>query len=129
MWLQAARRGSQLSGINGQRPTNVPETTLRVGTEYRVAQAPGLTLQANMVAEGNRVVLPYNSAVRIGGWARLDLGARWRQALESTTLTWRLGVDNATGRSAWKESPYQFGHVYLYPMAPRTWRASVQGSF
>ena len=67
--------------------------------------------------------------IRDRGWARLDLGARWRQTQQATTLIWRVGVDNATDQRAWKESPYQFGHVYLYPLAPRTFRASVQGSF
>ena len=129
MLLKAQRLGSQLSGVNGKRPSNVPQTSVRAGGEYRVAQVQGLALQANVVAEGDRVVLPYDTSVRIPGWARLDLGVRWRQKLQSATFTWRLGVDNATDRRAWKESPYQFGHVYLYPMAPRTWRISAQGSF
>jgi len=129
MLLDAQRRGSQQSGVNGQRPANVPQASLRAGGEYRVAQAPGLALLAGVVAEGNRVVLPYDTRVRIPGWARLDLGARWRQTWQGQTLTWRVGVDNATNQRAWKESPYQFGHVYLYPLAPRSFRASVQGSF
>jgi iron complex outermembrane receptor protein len=129
MLLDAQRRGSQVSSTNGQRPTNVPKATLRAGGEYRVAQAPGLVLQAGVVAEGNRVVLPYDTTVRIPGWARLDLGARWRQTWQGIPLTWRVGVDNATNQRAWKESPYQFGHVYLYPLAPRSFRASVQGTF
>ena len=90
---------------------------------------PGLELQANLAAEGNRVVLPYDDSVRIPGWSRLDLGARWVQQLERSTVTWRAGVDNVTDRRAWKESPYQFEHVYLYPLAPRTWRLSAQASF
>ena len=75
------------------------------------------------------MVLPYDDSVRIPGWSRLDLGARWRQRLGETTLIWRVGVDNVTDQRAWKESPYQFGHVYLYPLAPRTWRVSAQASF
>ncbi|HZF80670.1 MAG TPA: TonB-dependent siderophore receptor, partial [Rubrivivax sp.] len=82
-----------------------------------------------LVAEGDRVVLPDDPSARIAGWSRVDLGARWRQALGSTTLVWRLGVDNASDRRAWKEAPYQFSHVYLYPLAPRTWRASLEASF
>jgi len=129
MWLDAERRGSTQSGVNGQRPVNVPTATLRLGTEYRLAALPGLALQANVAAESDRVVLPYDDSVRIPGWARLDLGARWRQTIGATALVWRVGVDNATDHRAWKESPYQFGHVYLYPLAPRTWRASVQASY
>ncbi len=129
MWLDAERRGSTQPGVNGQRPVNVPTATLRLGTEYRLAALPGLALQANVAAESDRVVLPYDESVRIPGWARLDLGARWRQTIGATAMVWRVGLDNATDHRAWKESPYQFGHVYLYPLAPRTWRASVQASY
>jgi iron complex outermembrane recepter protein len=30
------------------------------------------------------------------------------------------GIDNLANRRAWRESPYQLGHAYLFPMAPRT---------
>ena len=130
MLLDAERQGAAAKPqANGQRPVNVPQATLRLGAEYRVPALPGLALLANLSAEGNRVVLPYDTAVRIPGWSRIDLGARWRQSLGGTTLVWRLGVDNATDRKAWKESPYQFGHVYLYPLAARTLRASMNASF
>ncbi len=128
MLLHAQRNGSQQAGVNGMRPTNVPQATLRLGAEYRVPQMQGLALQAHLSAEGNRVVMPYDGSARIPGWAQVDLGARWQQTWAGSTLTWRLGLDNATGQRAWKESPYQFGHVYLYPLAPRTWRLSVQAA-
>ncbi|MCY7314220.1 MAG: TonB-dependent receptor plug domain-containing protein [Rubrivivax sp.] len=132
MWLDAQRRGSQRAGVDGLRPGNVPAASLRMGVEFRPAGKPGLpslsglALQANLSAESNRLVLPDNESLRIPGWARLDLGARWQQAAGGSTVTWRLGLDNATNRRAWKESPYQFGHVYLYPLQPRTWRLSAQ---
>ncbi len=129
MLLDAQRRGSVQTAINGRRPENVPAATLRLSTEYRPSTIPGLALLAALAAESDRVVLPYDDSVRIPGWTRLDLGARWRQVAGGTTLTWQIGVDNATDRRAWKESPYQFGHAYLYPLAPRTWRASVQAGF
>jgi iron complex outermembrane receptor protein len=129
MLLNAERRGSSQPGVNGNRPENVPQATLRLGLNYRVAAVPGLVLQSSLVAEGNRVVLPYDTSVTIPGWAKLDLAARWVQQIAGSDVTWRVGVDNATDRQAWKESPYQFGHVYLYPLAPRTWRASTQVSF
>ena len=129
MWIDAERRGSSQPGINGSRPVNVPKSSLRLGTGYRVTALPGLELQAALAAESGRVVLPYDASVQIPGWSRLDLGARWVQSAAGTRVTWRLGIDNATNRSAWKESPYQFGHVYLYPLPERTWRASAQVSF
>ena len=39
--------------------------------------------------------------------------------------TWLLGVDNVTDKRYWRESPYAFVHIYLYPGAPRTLRVSL----
>lgn len=123
MWLKARREGSADPAIEGQRPANVPARSLRLSSGYRYDG--GLALTAALVAESERTVLPTLDAPRIPGWARLDLGARYEQRGSATTLTWRAGVDNVTDRRAWRESPYQFGHAYLYPLAPRTWRVSV----
>lgn len=127
-WLHARRERSINPADDALRPTNVPERSVRGALGYRFAGAPELTLRATVSNEGTRFVLPDNSA-SIPSWTRLDLSASWVQHLASQTLTWRLGVDNAANKRAWRESPYQFGHVYLYPLAPRTWRASVQAAF
>ena len=129
MWLNAQRRGALDASVNGQRPVNVPRTSLRLALDYRPAHVVGLTLQAGLTAESGRVVLPYNAAVRVAGWHRWDAGLRWIHRPGATTQVWRLAVDNASDRRSWKESPYQFGHVYLYPLAPRTLRASLITSF
>ncbi|MCD0416697.1 TonB-dependent siderophore receptor [Rubrivivax sp. JA1024] len=128
MLLDAVRheRGSS----DGLRPENVPARTLRLGADWRVPQAGGLLLQADLRAESDRAVLPYDDSVRIPGWASVDLGARWTQPLaDGRAITWRAGVDNVFDRKAWKESPYQFDHVYLYPLQARTWRASASLKF
>lgn len=133
MALQARTRGSTNPALEGSRPANVPRATLRAAAEWRVVALPGLALQARYGAEGSRVVVPRERTVlatdenlRIGGWSVFDLGLRYRHGAGGAAWTWRLGVDNATDRRAWKEAPYQFGHIYLYPLAPRTWRVSLQ---
>lgn len=130
MWLDAERRGSSTPGVNGLRPVNVPKSTLRANATYRVAAVPGLEFSAALTAESGRMVLPDDNGVRIPGWGRVDIGAKWVQALgQATQVTWRAGIDNLADRRAWKESPYQFGHVYLYPLAPRQWRLSAEAAF
>ena len=129
LWLHAQRRGARDPAVNGQRPVNVPRGSLRLGAEYRPTTMPGLALHAGLSAEGNRVVLPYDASVRIAAWHQWTAGLRWTQQVGSTSITWRAAVDNLTDRRAWKESPYQFGHVYLYPLPPRTLRASLAASF
>jgi len=122
--LQARREGSQDSSINGKRPTNVPATTLKLMSRYDVASVRGLAFDANLLAESDRMVLRDNS-IRIPGYGRVDIAARYLQRSGATTLTWRAGVDNLFDRQAWRESPLQFGHVYLFPLAARTLRLSV----
>ena len=110
---------------NGLEPTNVPARTLRLQAAYSVPQLPGLALQANATHESQRMVLPDNS-VSIPGYTRVDAAVRFENKWASQLWTWRAGVDNLFDKRAWRESPYQFGHAYLYPLAPRTLRLSVQ---
>jgi iron complex outermembrane recepter protein len=124
MLLRARRNGSTNALINGLQPTNVPARSLKLQAAYNVAALPGVALIGFITHEGQRMVLPNNS-IATPGWTRIDLGARFTQRVGEQTLVWRLGLDNATDRRAWQEAPYQFGHAYLYPLAPRTVHASL----
>ncbi len=128
MVLQARRSGSADASLNGKRPTNVPDTSLKAQAAYNVAALPGLALLGFVSHEGERMVLPDNS-IATPGWTRVDLGARYTQRLPGRTLIWRAGIDNVADRRAWKEAPFQYDHAYLYPLAPRTVHASVQVGF
>ncbi len=124
-WLRARVEGSADPSIDGKQPTNVPERTLKLQAGYDVAAIRGLNLQAGLVHESARRVLPDNSAT-IPGWTRVDAALRYETKLAGAQTTWRAGIDNLFDKRAWRESPYQFSHVYLYPLAPRTLRLSVQ---
>jgi iron complex outermembrane receptor protein len=124
-YLHAVNEGSVNASINGKRPTNVPARTAKVEARYELL--PGLTMQTNLLAESNRMVLEDNS-VRIPGYGRVDAGLRYVTNYNAATYIWRVGVDNLFDKRAWKESPYQYDHVYLFPLAPRTFRASVEVS-
>ena len=110
---------------NGTQPTNVPERTLRLQAAYAIPQLPGLTLQAHATRESSRMVLPDNS-ISIPGYTQFDTAARYETKWGESRVTWRAGIDNLLNKRAWRESPYQFGHAYLFPLAPRTARLSVQ---
>ena len=127
--LQHVRREQASdASSDGLRPTNIPDSAIKVLASYAVAQLPGLSLQANMAYEGQREVLPDNT-VQIPAWTRFDLGARYTQALGATTLVWRAGVDNLFNRRAWREAPYQYDHAYLFPLDARTFHASLEAKF
>ncbi|MEY4563943.1 MAG: hypothetical protein RLZZ618_3220 [Pseudomonadota bacterium] len=125
MLLHARREGAADATLNGRRPTNVPQRTLKLQTGYRVAELPGLTLQGALTHEGRRTVLA-DESMDLPSWTRTDLGAIYRHRLDAADLTWRLSVDNVFDRRAWKESPTQYGHVYLFPLEARTVRLSLR---
>ena len=124
-WLQARREGSEVASSNGLVPANVPELTLNLQAAYDVAALPGLNLQAAVTRQGSRMVLPDNSA-SIPAYTRTDLALRYATPFAGALTIWRAGIDNLFDTQAWREAPYQFSHVYLYPQAPRTLRLSVQ---
>jgi iron complex outermembrane receptor protein len=129
MALHARRAGSADASLNGKRPTNVPATSLKLQGAYNIAAVPGLALLGFITHEGERKVLADNS-VATPGWTRIDLAARHTQRLGGVnTAVWRMGLDNITNQRAWKEAPYQYGHAYLYPLAPRVFHASVALTF
>lgn len=122
--LQARREGAADAASNGLKPTNVPQRSLKLQAAWNVSAVPGLAWLGFVSHEGARRVLPDNS-IATDGWTRLDLGLRYAHAVQGTKWVWRVGVDNLADDRAWKESPYQFGHAYLYPLAPRTWRLAL----
>jgi iron complex outermembrane recepter protein len=128
MLLRARRAGSDDAALNGRRPSNVPARSLKLQAAYNVESVPGLAWVGFVTHEGQRSVLPDNS-VDTPGWTRIDLGARYTHGLGASNAVWRVGIDNATDRRAWQEAPYQFGHAYLYPLAPRTLQASLMLRF
>lgn len=130
MFIDAERRGSSLADVNGHTPVNVPEHALKLSGSYSFGAPWALTLQADVVHEGQRWVDSANT-VRLPSWTRVDLGVRAVQPLsEQRSITWRLGVNNAFNKRAWREAPSMFGgHTYLFQMRERTITASAQIDF
>lgn len=126
--LDAKRQGSTAEpATNGKRPTNVPDWTLRARAAWRVSGVPGLELEGAVAHEGKRSVLP-DASIQLPAWTRLDTVLRYETKIGATATTWTLGIENLTDKRYWKESPYQFGHVYLFPGAPRTLRLAFSAA-
>jgi iron complex outermembrane receptor protein len=125
-WLHARVESPNDATLDGKRPTNVPAVTARLLGDYQVPALAGLRLLAAGSYESAREVLPDNSA-QIPSVTKFDLGVRY-ETTSSTGTTWtlRAGIDNVFDRRAWRESPFQFSHAYLFPLEPRTLRVSLQ---
>ena len=127
--INAVRQGSVLNpAANGQHPTNVPNWVLRAQAAWRISGVPGMALQGSMSHEGQRSVLA-DGSITLPAWTRFDAALRYDSKIGSAPTTWTLGVENLFDRRYWKESPFQFGHVYLFPGAARTLRLGLRTSF
>jgi iron complex outermembrane receptor protein len=127
-WLHARVEVPSDPTQDGKKPTNVPAVTARLQGDWqcRRSHRGGLRLLAAGTYESAREVLPDNS-VQIPSVTKFDLGARYEtKSSAGTTWTLRAGIDNVFDRRAWRESPYQFSHAYLFPLEPRTLRVSLQ---
>ena len=102
----------------------MPAFTAKLQGRYAVAALPGLVVGAAVQHEGDRTVLP-DGSLRIPSFTAVGLDGTLVQRTQAATLTWRAGIDNLFDRRAWRESPYQYGHVYLYPLAARSARVAL----
>lgn len=124
--LHARRTGSTVEPtVNGQQPTNVPDWIARLQAGWQIAAIPGLAAEAALSHEGRRNVLP-DGSIALPSWTRVDALLRYETRMQSARTTWTLGIDNLLDRRFFREAPYQFGHVYLFPAAPRTVRIAMQ---
>jgi iron complex outermembrane recepter protein len=122
MLLNAKRQDNSVEPLaNGQRPSNVPNVVARANVGYRFASVPGLAASGHLSHEGKRSVLP-DASITLPAWTRVDAGMSYGHKLAGAQATWTLGIDNLLNQQFFKESPYQFGHVYLFPQQQRTAR-------
>ncbi len=127
MALQARREGSANAALNGLRPPNVPAFAAKLQVAYRLSAVPGLELLANGLYESSRMVTPDNR-LSIPGVSNLDLGLRYERVVAGRSWIWRAGVANLSNQRAWRTSPYEYAHIYLFPQPARSFALSLQAS-
>ena len=109
----------------GKRVTNVPTLKASVFADYKLAALPGFSLHGLLGFEEGKTASADGTA-SLPSALQLDLGLRYAHRIHNKAVRWQLGVDNLTDRIYWREAPTQsWGGVYLFPSAPRTFKASV----
>lgn len=128
MLLEALRKNSSLNpSLNDKHPVNVPSYTWRFYLGYKIPGFQNFVVNSRVTQEGPRAVVADNS-IELPTWTRWDLGLTYGANLWKTKTLWRLSLENVTDARYWKESPEQYGHIYLYPGAERTLWLSLQAS-
>jgi len=127
--LLDAEQRRTAGGINaGKDAIGVPETQLNLGTEWDVAQLPGLSLNARAVYTAKQFADAANTQ-RLPSWTRVDLGANYLTRFMDRDVTLRARVDNAFDRNYWASAGGYPGYGYLVLGSPRTFTVSATVDF
>jgi iron complex outermembrane receptor protein len=125
MVLEAKRQGSTLqANLNGLRPVNVPKSLWRVFADYQ--WSADLKLSGRFSYEDDRAVTADNS-ILLSAWSRWDAGVIYQTPQQPWSA--RFFVENILDTKFWKESPTQYGHIYLYPGQERTFTLDLAYRF
>jgi len=129
MALDARYTQAADAALVGQRVTNLPRVKASLFADVKLAALPGWSVNALATLESGKTVTSDGSVTLPTGW-QLDAGLTYLQRLAGKRLSWHLGIENLTDRSAWREAPTTpWGGVYVFASTPRTWRASLTLDF
>ncbi len=118
-WLDAKQVDTGSAATDGQRVIGVPELQANLGGEWDVPGVRGLALDARLVHTGASYANAANT-LKVPGWTRLDLGARYLTEVQGRLVTLRLRLDNATSRNYWASVGGYPGAGYLVAGTPRS---------
>ena len=127
-WLRAEQRSTGVAALDGNKVIGVPSFQATVGAEWDVPGVTGLALDARVVHTGSRYAEDANT-LKVAGWNRLDIGARYLTEIAGRLVTLRGRIDNVTDRAYWASVGGFPGAGYLVVGAPRTFTLSASLDF
>ncbi|KQP44195.1 TonB-dependent siderophore receptor [Pseudorhodoferax sp. Leaf274] len=111
-------------GLNqGNDANGVPDRTFNFGLDWDTPWVPGLSLNGRVI---NTSSLYYDAAnlLRMPGWTRVDIGARYATKLANKPVVFRANLENVADKAYWVTTT-----GYATVGAPRTLMLSAQVDF
>jgi len=127
-WLDTKQRNTNNAATEGNQAIGVPDRQANLGLEWDVPGIYGFTLDARLIATGS-VYANAENTLRVPGWTRLDVGARYAKDIKGHLVTVRGRIDNVADKDYWASSGGFPGNGYLVLGAPRTVTVSAQLDF
>lgn len=127
-WLDAKQQRTGSALTEGQRVIGVPKLQANLGLEWDVPGVRGLALDGRLVHTGSSHANATNT-LRVAGWNRLDLGARYLTEMGGKLVTLRARIDNVTDKNHWASVGGYPGSGYLVVGAPRAFSLSASVDF
>ncbi len=126
--LDAKQRNTGSATTDGQRVIGVPKAQGTIGVEWDVPGVRGLSLDARVISTGYSYANAINT-LRVPGWARLDIGARYVTDVAGKLVTLRARIDNVADRDYWASVGGFPGSGYLVLGNPRTYSLTASVDF
>ncbi|GGI54401.1 TonB-dependent receptor [Oxalicibacterium solurbis] len=117
--LDAKQKKTSNGLTDGNKVIGVPDVQANIGLEWKVPGIQGLSLDSQIISTG-RVYADNANTLRVPGWTRLDLGARYLSEIGGRLVTWRARINNATDKDYWASVGGYPGSGYLVLGTPRT---------
>lgn len=124
-YMQGKQVRTQNGNNDGKDATVAPRWIGNAGFEWNTPFLPGLTLTTRALLTGSQYVNAQNTQ-QLPGWARWDIGARYRMRAFGRPVTVRANILNVANRSYWEGSAGSGGIVLS---APRTFTVSATMDF
>src|SRR5699024_2406063 len=103
----------------------VPKRTFNVGLDWYTPWVSGLSLNGRVIHTAPMYFDAANQ-LRMQGWTRMDIGARYRTKVGSKPVVLRASLANVADKTYWVTSP---SPSYATVGAPRTLMLSAQIDF
>lgn len=127
-FLDAKQVNTGNSTTDGKRVIGVPKQQMSLAIDWDTPWVEGLSADARLITTGTRYADSANT-LKVGSWARVDLGMRYLVDVQGKLVTLRARIDNLTDRNYWASSGGYPDNGYLVAGAPRTFSLSASVEF
>jgi len=106
---------SKATQFEGNDAYGVAKINANLGVDWDVPAVPGLALNGRIIRSGS-VWASNANTMKLAGWSRYDVGARYRTLVSGKPVVLRANIENLMDKNVWMVS----GNNYLTLSAPRT---------
>ena len=126
--LDAKQKSTGSSLTDGKRTIGAAKAQANIGLEWEVPKVQGLAFDGRMVYTGSSYADAANT-LKVGGWTRFDIGARYRTQIGRHEATFRARLDNVANKKYWASVGGYPNSGYLNAGAPRSFTLSASVDF
>lgn len=126
--LDAKQKSTGSAATDGRKVIGVPDAQGSAGVEWDIPGVRGLSLNARATATGSSYANAANT-LKVPGWTRWDIGARYVADVQGRLVTLRARIDNVADRNYWASVGGYPNSGYLVLGTPRTFSLTASLDF